>query len=204
MRIGRWLWILFLLVPGFGMAQTASPGNDGVCVGGLPNSPVKIEVFSDYQCPSCRDFYLGTMRSVLSRYADAGKVCVVYREFPLGMHPHAPEAARYAHAALKLGLRQWSQVTDALFASQDRWAQDGNVKQVVAGALSGADMSRLEEALKDPSLKAAIARDMELGRRMQVTATPTFFVTGRGKTEKVVGVVQYPILSRYLDSLLAP
>ena len=194
---------LFLLFPAGGLAQAGSPDAGGVCVGGKPSAPVKIEVFSDYQCPSCRDFYLGTMRSILTKYADAGKVCVVYREFPLNIHPHAPEAARYAHAALQLGLRQWSEVTDALFMSQDRWAQDGKVEAVVASALMKEEMSRLRVALKNPAIDAAIARDIETGRRRQVTATPTFFITANGKTEKAVGVVQYAILSRYLDSLLA-
>ncbi|OFW01627.1 MAG: hypothetical protein A3G20_01785 [Acidobacteria bacterium RIFCSPLOWO2_12_FULL_59_11] len=203
MRTACCLLVLFLFFPGGGLAQTASPDAGSVCVGGKPIAPVKIEVFSDYQCPSCRDLYLGTMRSVLTHYADAGKVCVVYREFPLSMHPHAREAARYAQAALQLGLRQWAQVTDALYMFQDRWAQDGKVEEVVASALMKEEMSRLRVAMKNPAIDATIARDIELGRRRQVTATPTFFITANGKTEKAVGVVQYAILSRYLDSLLA-
>src|SRR3990172_6428027 len=84
---------LLLLVVGVpaGLAQT-TPAADAPCVGGTPSSPVKIEVFSDYQCPACRIFYQGTMRQVLSEYADAGKGCVVYHEFPLNIHPHGQPA----------------------------------------------------------------------------------------------------------------
>jgi len=192
--------VLLLVIPA-GFAQT-TPEAGAPCVGGKSNSPVKIEVFSDYQCPACRAFYLGTMRMVLSEYGDAGKVCVVYHEFPLNIHPHAPQAARYGHAALRLGIRQWSQVTDALFERQEQWAASGQLEPVVASALSREDMDQVRKLAADPATNAAIRRDIELGQSREVNSTPTFFITAKGKTEKVAGVVQYPILKRYLDSLL--
>ena len=192
--------LLVIWVPA-GLAQT-TPGADAPCVGGNSSSPIKIEVFSDYQCPACRTFYQGTMRLVLSEYADAGKVCVVYHEFPLNIHPHAPQAARYGHAALRLGIRQWSQVTDAIFEAQEQWAANGQLEPVVASALSREDMDKVRKLAADPATNAAIRRDIELGQSREVNSTPTFFITGKGKTEKVAGVVQFPILKRYLDSLL--
>jgi protein-disulfide isomerase len=193
--------LLVIWIPA-GLAQT-TPEAAAPCVGGKPSSPVKIEVFSDYQCPACRQFYLGTMRQVLSEYGDAGKVCVVYHEFPLNMHPHAPQAARYGHAALQLGIRQWSQVTNALFEAQPQWAESGQLEPVVAGALSREDMEQVRKLAADPATNAAIRRDIELGQTREVNSTPTFFITAKGKTEKVAGVVQFPILKRYLDSLLS-
>ncbi len=203
MRIYRIvLSFLFLLGAVSGRAQTSSSEADGTCVGGKPGAPIKIEVFSDYQCPACRDFYLGTMRQVLADYGAAGKVCVVYREFPLKMHPYAKQAARYAHAALRLGIRHWAQVTDALYLEQEQWSQDGKLEPVVAGALAKEDMARLRKGLADPSVDAAIDQDLALGRNRGVNSTPTFFISAKGKTEKVVGVIQYPILRRFLDNLL--
>lgn len=193
--------LLVMWIPA-GLAQT-TPEAGATCVGGKPSSPVKIEVFSDYQCPACRQFYLGTMRQVLSEYGDAGKVCVVYHEFPLNIHPHAPQAARYGHAALRLGLRQWSQVTNALFEAQPQWAESGQLEPVVAGALSREDMEQVKKLAAEPSTNEAIRRDIELGQSREVNSTPTFFITAKGKTEKVAGVVQFPILKRYLDSLLS-
>jgi len=185
-----------------GLAQT-TPEAGATCVGGNPSSPIKIEVFSDYQCPGCRAFYLGTMRQVLSEYGDAGKVCVVYHEFPLtSIHPHAEQAARYGHAALQLGKRQWSQVTDALIEAQPQWAATGELEQVVASALSKEDMDKVRRLAADPATNAAVRRDMELGQGMGVNSTPTFFITSKGKTEKG-GIVQFPILKRYIDARLA-
>ena len=202
MRIIYCSLILLLLsaIPRNG--QTAQSGEDGTCVGGEPGAPVRIEVFSDYQCPACRQFYLDTMRLVLNNYASAGKVCVVYREFPLRMHPHAREAALYAHAALQLGTRHWRMVSDALYESQPQWSANGQLEAVVAGVLSDEDMERLRKWMEDPAVEAAISSDIALATQRSVNVTPTFFITAQGKTEKVAGVVQYPTLQRYLDHLL--
>ncbi len=191
--------ILILLSTAPGSAQSASSGK---CVGGEPGAPIRIEVFSDYQCPACRQFYLETMRPVLDNYASAGKVCVVYREFPLSMHSHAREAALYGHAAQLMGMRHWRLVTDALYQSQTQWSADGQLEPVVAGALSEEDMGQLRKWMEDPEVEAAIASDIALAHQRSVTSTPTFFVTAQGKTEKVAGVVQYPTMQRYLDHLL--
>jgi len=198
-RIAVLIAAAMLAVPGLRAAESGS------CVGGNPSSPIKIEVFSDYQCPACRAFYLNTMRTILPEYADTGKACVVYREFPLQMHNHAREAARYGHASLRLGVRQWAQVTDALFMNQDTWAATGDIESVVAKVLGKADLDALHNELKNTaSLDAAITADTALATQRGVNSTPTFFVTAKGKTEKIAAAVQYPILKRYLESLLAP
>ena len=178
--------------------------DSGDCIAGNPSSPIKIEVFSDYQCPACQTFYLNTMRTIISVFADAGKACVVYREFPLQMHPHAREAAHYGHAAMRVGIRQWAQVTDALFINQETWAASGDIESVVAKVLSKGDLDALHKELENKaSLEAAIDADIKLARERAVSSTPTFFVTANGKTEKITAAVQYPILRRYLESLLA-
>jgi len=201
----RLLSVLALLVGAAFMPAAVLPGraadNPG-CVSGTPSAPIKIEVFSDFQCPSCRAFYLGTMKQVFKEYGDTGKVCVIYREFPLQMHNHSRDAARYGHAALRLGNRQWMAVSDALFQAQDAWAQSGDVDSYAMKALAPADSAALRKQLADSTLNAAIESDVSLGMQRGVNATPTIFVTSKGKTEKIAAVVQYPIFKRYLDSLL--
>ena len=174
------------------------------CVAGSISSPIKIEVFSDYQCPACKAFYLNTMRTIIPEYADSGKACVIYREFPLSIHNHSREAARYGYAALQLGVRQWQQVTDALFMNQDTWAATGDIESVVAKALAKPDLDALHKQLQNTSaIDAVITNDINLGTQRAVNSTPTFFVTANGNTQKIASSVQYQILKRYLDNLLA-
>jgi protein-disulfide isomerase len=185
---------------GFAPARAAESGD---CVRGNQSAPIKIEVFSDFQCPACQAFYLRTMRNILTEYGDTAKACIVYREFPLQIHPHAREAAHYGHAAMRLGPAQWSQVADALFENQQAWGSSGDIEPFIAKALSANSLAALHKELENQaSLDAAVDADINLGVQRGVNSTPTFFVTANGKTEKIAAAVQYPILKRYLDSLL--
>ena len=196
--------LMLLAVASVASAPLARAEDSSSCVGGTASAPIKIEVFSDYQCPACKQFYLNTMRMVLPEYADSGKACVIYREFPLQMHSHARLAARYGHAAKRVGIRQWGQVTDALFLNQETWAQTGDVESVVAKVLSKADLDAVHKQLQNTAaLDAAIDADVNLGISRAVNSTPTFFVTSSGNTQKIASAVSYPILKRYLDNLLA-
>jgi protein-disulfide isomerase len=200
-----WHPLAAILLGGALLVQSpARAAESGDCIRGNPSAPIKIEVFSDFQCPACQAFYLRTMRDVLVEYGDSGKACIVYREFPLQMHAHARQAARYGHAAMRLGRAQWGQVADALFQNQQSWGASGDIESVVANVLSKNSLDALHKELEDEtSLEAAINADINLGVQRGVNSTPTFFVTSNGKTEKIAAAVQYPILKRYLDSQLA-
>ena len=173
------------------------------CWGNDPNAPVLIEVFSDFQCPHCRTLYLETMRQVLADYAAQGRVCLAYYEFPLSQNPYSRAAARYAVAASRLGAQKWIQVMDALYYYQGQWSQDGRIEPVVAQALSENEFKQVQAWANDPRVEGWIERDVAEGKRRGVGSTPTVFITARGDTQKVTGAVQYGVLRRYIDSLLA-
>ena len=193
--------LIILVAAGFRVSTQAAESGD--CMAGSPSSPVKIEVFSDFQCPACRAFYMETISRIFPEYAETNQVCIAYREFPLSMHQHAKIAARYGHAAMRLGPQQWRVVSDAMFASQPEWANSGDIDPVIQKVLSPANWEALQKEMQDTAaLDALIDADFNLGRERGVTSTPTFFVTANGKTEKIPTAVRYTILKRYLDSLL--
>lgn len=197
------LLFLLLMAPGPSAAQKPAPENRARCLGSNPNAPIRIEVFSDYQCPHCRDFYLGTIRRVLADYAVPGKVCIVYYDFPLRTFKYSRQAARYAQAAARLGPETWIRVSDALYYYQSQWANDGQLETVVASALSKKEMEQVRRWLGDPKLETAIDRDVTQGNQRGIRSTPTFFITANGKTERQTGLVPYDILRRYLDHQLS-
>src|ERR1051325_6425971 len=174
-------WSFFLIVSAACLVALAPPlhaVDTSSCIAGSISSPIKIEVFSDYQCPACKAFYLNTMRTIIPEYADSGKACVVYREFPLAMHNHSRDAARYGYAALQLGVKQWQQVTDALFMNQDTWAASGDTESFVAKVLAKPDLDALHKQLQNTAaIDAVITSDINLGTSRAVNSTPTFFVT---------------------------
>src|SRR5437016_10044982 len=84
-------------------AQSLAPASPGRSIG-LVMAKVSVEVFSDYQCPFCKEFYFKAVKPLIAEYARTNKVFFVHREFPLeNLHPHAREAACYACAAPRAG-----------------------------------------------------------------------------------------------------
>jgi protein-disulfide isomerase len=171
-------------------------------VGGKLDAPVRIEVFSDFQCPACRGFFLDSIQKVLETYCSQNKVCVVYHEFPLKNHNLSRLAARYSKAAQRLGRKQWVTVMAALYTNQAEWSWDGSVEAVIARALSPQDFAELKKRLEDPSIEAAIDKEVALGEKREVKSTPTFFLSSGGKEERVVGSVPYIVLKGYIDRLI--
>ena len=175
----------------------------GLKSAGSREAPVTIEVFSDYQCPVCRVFYLETARQLMETYIPAGKVYYVHRDFPLSMHAHSREAARWANAAALAGVFQTAE--QALYAKQDEWGSTGKIEDVLAGALSLADMKKVRtmEATQGTQIDAAIARDMALGQSRAVNGTPSVYVFHKGQmTPLPAGPVNYSLLKQYIDYLL--
>src|SRR5713226_8522259 len=71
---------------------------------GIPTAPILIEVYSDFQCPSCKALYERTLVPLMFDYVDKGRVYLIHHEFPITqLHPHAMEAACYALAANRVG-----------------------------------------------------------------------------------------------------
>ena len=194
--------ILFALFAAlFLLPLQSAEQSSGQILGGSLDAPIRIEVFSDFQCPSCRELYLDVIRRVLTDYSSQNKVCVIYHEFPLQAHRYSREAALYAEAASRLGRQQMLKVYDSLFMDQAQWGEDGKVEVSIAKALSRADFEKLKEIMKDPAINAAVDKEIRLGMQNQIESTPTFYIySGQKQIQKVVGALSYVSLKMYLDT----
>jgi len=198
---------MVLLLPSSAMPPSAAPQfKNGIrpeqCLGGSPDAPIRIEVFSDFQCTHCRDFFLNTISKVLKEYCSVNKVCVVYREFPLPPNKHSRRAAQYSKAAQKLGREQWLAVITALYENQSAWSGDGSIGAVVSKALSPDDYSRLNDLLRGPEIDAEVAREFATGEKNKIVMTPTVFVHALGKEQRVSGILPYATLKTFFDNVL--
>jgi protein-disulfide isomerase len=177
-----------------------------LCLGGERGAPVKIEVFSDYQCPRCRDFYLETLKPLVAEYTKSNKtnkIYIVYHDFPLEMHRFARRAACFALAAARLGRERWLRVTDLLYTQQAQWSEDGNIEAVLAQGMDPTEVVRLANMAADPAIDAAVQDELLLGQSREVTSTPTFYIIPpTGPPQRVAGWVNYATLKDYLDRIL--
>ena len=194
------LLVLFAAIALSGSAAPSAQAKSGRALGPVI-AKIRIDLFSDYQCPSCKGLAEGTLKRIKEDYALKGKVRLVHHDFPLPQHQYAKHAATLAAAADRLG--KFEQVSEVLFREQPSWSVNGKVDDAVDSVLTPDERKKIREIAKDPTIAADIDKDIELGKRMGVTSTPTMVITANSKPNPVVGVVSYPVISRYLDSLLA-
>ena len=160
-----------------------------------------METFSDFQCPACKQLYLGTTRQLTDNYISTGRVFSIHRDFPLPGHAYSRIAARYGRAAAQLG--KLEQVEQVLFQNQEKWEQTGDVDGTVASAFTPAEMNKIRALINSPAIDAAIEKDLALGRTYGVNQTPTTIIHYKGQTFPVSGVVSYDVLRSFLDQLLS-
>ncbi len=187
-----------------GQARIDAP--DELFLGGERGAPIKIEVFSDYQCPRCRDFYLSTLKPLIADYTNTNKInkiYIVYHDFPLEMHPFARKAARFALAAARIGRDRWLRVNDALYTDQAQWSLDGNIEAVLAKVLEPTELVRIGNLAADPAIDSAVQDEVLFGQSCEIASTPTFFINPQtGPQQRVAGWVAYNTLKDFLDRLL--
>lgn len=170
------------------------PGAEPSHVRGAANARVTLEEFGDYQCPPC-GFLAATLLKVEHDYAES--VQVVFRQFPLAMHPHAMTAARAAEAAGLQG-RFW-EMHDQLFQNAPVWGKepprpfikvtrpDGSPDEGATGvravfsdyaAKLGLDVQRFNKDMDSEQVKARINLDQERAASIGVDRTPILFIDG--------------------------
>ena len=144
---------------------------------GPADARVIIVEFSDYQCPHCRQLYT-IMQAVEQKYP---QVRIVYKDFPLaGIHPWAMTAAIGGRCALAQSPEGFWTVHDLIFENQDVISSENVYQKVIDFAVrAGLDKDAFKVCLALPEAKAAIQADVDEGKAVQISSTPTVFVNGR-------------------------
>lgn len=167
---------------------------------GQPNAPITIELFSDYQCPSCKNLHDQTVNQLITDYVHKGKVYLVHREFPLPQHQYARIAAAYASAAYRIG--KYEQVGNALFERQASWTATGKVDEAATSVLTPAEARKVRDLAKQPAIEEEINYEVGLGRNADVNQTPTMIIIHKGKKYPIKSMVTYTVLKQFVDDLL--
>jgi protein-disulfide isomerase len=138
---------------------------------GAPNAPVVVVEFADFECPGCAD-----KRPLLDKLVEehAGKVRLVFKNFPLSIHANAEKAARAGIAAHRQG-KFW-QLHALLFENQGDLSQP-NVEKLAQKA--GLDLARFRQDRDSEATADAVARDRKQGEALNIGSTPSLFINGR-------------------------
>lgn len=156
-------------------------GNIGDHVKGDPNAPVLIFEYADYQCPGCASIN-PRVNKVIEELD--GKLAVVYRSFLLSYHQNGTAAASAAEAAGLQGY--WKPYADKLFSEQSEWEYASASKRTelfekyfVEVTEGKGDLEKFNMDLASEAVSKKISFDMGIGKRIDVSGTPAFYVDGQ-------------------------
>lgn len=167
------------------------PAGDSPFMGGA-NAKVTIVEFSDFQCPYCKRGG-ALMGEIKKKYGN--KVKVVFKHFPLPFHQHAKMAAQAANCAHKQKKEKFWDLHDKMFDDQQGLAKEGLLAKAAAVGLNKADF---EKCLGDSMVAQAVQADIDLGQKVGVKSTPTFFVNGK----MINGAQPIEVFSEVIDEEL--
>jgi protein-disulfide isomerase len=174
---------------------------------GDPNAPVKIEEFSDYQCPYCARFYEETEGQIADVYVATGKVYFVYRSFGNFLGPESQAAAEAAYCAGEQN-KYW-EYHDILYANltgENVGAFTDRRLGAFAEALS-LDMDAFNSCFSSGKYADRVEQDYLDGTAEGVTGTPAFVITytvnGEEKQRFISGAYPFSEFQTQIDGALA-
>lgn len=139
---------------------------------GARDAPITIVVFSDFECPFCRELSQ-SLSSMMREHP--GRLSIVHRNFPLSsIHPYAHAAAIAGECAAAQS--RFPAMYVQLFAIQDslgllKWSD-------IARRAGVPDTSAFRSCEDDSATIAEVRLDSVAARSLGATVTPTVIVDG--------------------------
>jgi protein-disulfide isomerase len=145
---------------------------------GAAQSPVRVIIYEDLQCPDCADFRVMLDEKLLPRYA--ATVRFEHRDFPLAKHAWARKAA--------IAARFFEEAQPGLGLAYRKYSL-AHLREITAGNFDdrlrafakehGVDPAQAVAALEDARLAALVEEDYQEGVARGIAHTPTVLVNGK-------------------------
>jgi protein-disulfide isomerase/uncharacterized membrane protein len=175
-----------------GVPSYESPYKLHIATEKFADAPIRISVFSDFQCPFCQRV-ADQMPEIIKGMED--KVNIQYFFYPLdsacnpkmkrSFHAYACRASYLAACDAK----QFAKIHDFLFANQEKLGVENLNKWEKDFGLSG--------CFDNPELKDEIVRSMNIGTQYNLKSTPTIIINGK-KIEGSIPTVHFQAIIKSL------
>ena len=165
--------------------------NEGAPALGPADAAVTMTEFSDFQCPYCGGFF-PTVKRLEKDFQD--ELRIVYRQFPLNIHPFAQKAAEASLCAEDQG-RFW-EMHDLMFQEQDKLSV-ADLKEKAARL--GMDPEAFDDCLDSGKYVESVQEDVKEGNRVGIEGTPAIFLNGLPLPG---GAVSYEVAARAIQEAI--
>jgi protein-disulfide isomerase len=163
---------------------------DGAPVRGPADAKITLVEFSDFECPYCSAAEK-QVDIVMAAYPKDVKL--IYKQFPLSMHPHAELAAEASLAAREQG-KFW-EMYELLFKN---FRQLSGTSILAMATQLGLDMDKFKADLESGKYKGVVSKDVADGEAAGVYGTPAFYINGKQYNGEVTLAALKPILAAEL------
>ena len=171
---------------------------------GNPDAPITILDFSDFQCLNCGRYVKNTEPIINETYIQTGKVNLVYKYFPV-VGFDSMNSALAGQCTQEQGL--FWQFHKLLFANQkpidSGWVSKNNLKNF-ASQILGLDLQNFSECLDSERYKDHINKDLEMAKKFELRATPSFIIVKNDGTDldTLTGAHPFPSFAAIIDDKL--
>lgn len=174
---------------------------------GKPDAPIKIDEYSDYQCPFCRQFFENTETQLMETFVADGTVLFVYHSFGDFIGSESGSAAEATYCAGDQ--EKFWDMHDIIFANQtgENVGAYTDRRLLAFGEKIGLDMTQFRSCFNGGDYKELVAQDAKDGIAAGIKATPSFVlsytVNGETKTKLLEGAQPYDTFKQEIEAALA-
>jgi protein-disulfide isomerase len=146
---------------------------------GTPGAPVVIVLFSDFQCPYCKEEAKSLRSNLVTTYPK--EVRLYFKDMPLTqVHTWAMAAAIAGRCIFKQNPAAFWDYHDWIYERQAEVTPD-NLKSMILEFAKGKEIDslQLERCMDTKATEAEIQKSIAEGKALGVSGTPTLFVNGR-------------------------
>lgn len=182
---------------------------------GDPKAPVKIEEFSDFQCPYCERFHKETEGQLVDTYVATGQVYFTYRSTGNwvsgnigGGKTESEDAAKAAYCAADQG-KFWEMHATLFGNVLGEDAGSFTDRRLVSLAQSaGLDTKQFSDCYDSNKYADQVAQDFKDAVAAGVKGTPSFVISytdasGKTVTKLIEGALAFDAFKTEIDAALA-
>jgi protein-disulfide isomerase len=162
---------------------------------GTPGAPVVLVLFSDFQCPYCKEEAKMLRGNILSAYPK--QVRLYFKDLPLDqIHPWAKAAAIAGRCVFRQNPSAFWDYHDWIYEHQGEITKE-NFREKALEFAKGKEIDALQfgRCMDTRATEAEVDKSVAEARELKVNSTPTLFVNGR----KLPAQVAWPDLRQIID-----
>lgn len=175
-------------------------GNDHIV--GEIDAPIRVVLFSDTECPFCKDFHF-VMKKIVATYGD--KVAWVYRHAPLDqLHAKARKEAEATECAADLGGNKkfWEYIDRLMEVTPSNDGLDLGELPKIAEYV-GLNKTKFSECLSSGKFSSKVERNLQEAIIVGMQGTPYSVIVMNGVPQYALpGSVSYEEMKLVFDELL--